>query len=68
MKIENLSYGLSVKYHAYPVVAVGKMDISGNSQPLRQIDEITHPRQSFISVLLRAPLILQLTKLKNMRR
>lgn len=68
MKIETLSYGLSVKHCADPMVAVGKMDISGNSQPLRQIDEITHLHQSFISVLLRAPLILQLTKLKNMRR
>jgi hypothetical protein len=67
MKIETLSYGLSVKHRADPMVAVGKMDISGNSQPLRQIDEITHLHQSFISVLLRAPLILQLTKLENMR-
>lgn len=55
MKTERLSYGLSAKHRAHPVFAVGEMDISGNSQPLRQIDEITHLRNSLASVLLRTP-------------
>lgn len=38
-----------------PVFAVFKADTSGNSQSLRQIDEITRSHTSLILVLLRAP-------------
>lgn len=55
MKIETLSYGLSGIHRALPVFAVGKTDISGNSQRLRQIAEITRARKPIKPVLLRAP-------------
>lgn len=54
MKIETLSYGLSGAHRALPVFAVGKADISGNSQSLRQITEITRAHKPITPVLLRA--------------